>query len=770
MAGVDDRPSPTIRVSDGAASVRVVSARPEQTGPPLTDQDIGPTTPGSAGSVETFPARYAQTRRFSLGVPRNLTVLDDRRVLFLRSRNGRDPVLCLWLLERGDDGVEQRVLVDPTNLATDDADLPDAELARRERARESAGGIVGYAVDRAGTRACFVLAGTLHVVELATGAITAPPARGPVFDPRLSPDGSRVAYVSGDDLRVVDLDGPDGDRPLATAGSPAHSWGRAEFVAAEERQRSRGYWWSPDGDRLLATRVDESQVQTWWIADPAHPERQPRSIRYPSAGTANALVSLHLLDLDGGSQTINWDDDGRFEYLGNVVWSRGHAPIVVRQTRSQREVSMAELDLDTLTLTDRRVIEDDIWVELIPGSPTPCSHGLLTIEDLPAPGPDGADRRALVLDGRPVTGAGLNIRSVVGVVGDLASVTAWTVPTEIHVVAVDLAGASDPIRLTDEPGVHGAVVGRTSGGSDLLVAISASRPETKGVEISIHPLDVGDGADGLAEPVAWIEDLSLPSPLAALPAFAQLGPDRLESALFLPSDYDGSSSLPVLLDPYGGPHAQRVLKHHTPHLVSQWFAEQGFAVLVTDGRGTPGRGPAWERQVSGDLAEPVLTDQLEALDAAADEFDILDLDRVAIRGWSFGGYLAALAVLRHPDRFHAAIAGAPVTSWRLYDTYYTERYLGRPDLQPRHYDHTDLLAEADKLARPLLLIHGLADDNVVAAHTLRLSSALLAAGAPHRVLPLSGVTHMTPQEVVAENLLWLQLAFLREALGIEAAP
>jgi dipeptidyl-peptidase-4 len=221
----------------------------------------------------------------------------------------------------------------------------------------------------------------------------------------------------------------------------------------------------------------------------------------------------------------------------------------------------------------------------------------------------------------------------------------------------------------------------------------------------------------------------------------------------------------VLLDPYGGPHHRQVLAARDRFLVSQWFADQGFAVLVTDGRGTPGRGPAWERAVWRDLAGPVLDDQVEALAAVAADHPELDLRRVAIRGWSFGGYLAALAVLRRPDVFHAAVAGAPVTDWRLYDTHYSERYLGDPAADPDSYRRNSLLADAAKLERPLLLIHGLADDNVVAAHTLRLSNLLLAAGRPHNVLPLSGVTHLAVQEAVAESLLHLQLAFLRDALG-----
>ena len=176
------------------------------------------------------------------------------------------------------------------------------------------------------------------------------------------------------------------------------------------------------------------------------------------------------------------------------------------------------------------------------------------------------------------------------------------------------------------------------------------------------------------------------------------------------------------------------------------------------------RGRSWDRAVRDDIAAVTLEDQVTALHEVAAKEPDLDLERVAIRGWSFGGYLAAMAVLRRPDVFHAAIAGAPVTDWALYDTFYTERYLGMPDEAPEVYERTSLLPDAPNLRRPLLLIHGLADDNVVAAHSLQLSSALLAAGRPHDVLPLSGVTHMTPQPVVAENLLLLQLDWLRRAL------
>jgi dipeptidyl-peptidase-4 len=657
-------------------------------------------------------------------------------LIFLRTRSGGDPVTCLW---SSDPDGTTRLLVDPARLGEDDGALPPEERARRERAREAAGGIVSYSTDQVAKVAAFSLSGQLHVVDLHTGDCRALPATGPVFDPRLDPTGARVAYVRGPTLRVVDLDGP--DRELASDDDPDVSWGSAEFVAAEEMGRSRGYWWSPDGDRLLATRVDVAPVEQWWIGDPANPAQAPTGHRYPRAGTANARVQLVELDLSGSRRPVDWDDDGRFEYLADVVWARGRPALVIRQTRDQKRVAISALD-DTGALRDLRILEDEVWVELVPGSPAWAGDRLVTVEDR------GAARR-LCVDGEPVGPEQLQVRSVVHADDRAVIVTASEDPTEVHVHRFGLDGSTR--QLTTEPGVHGAAAAR---GGMWLSSSTLARPGS-----SVRFLSA-DGGSHAVESVAEVPVLR------AAPRLLRSAGRGVRSALLLPADHDGSTALPVLCDPYGGPHALRVVKSQNAHLSSQWFADQGFAVLVADGRGTPGRGPAWERAVAGDLATPVLEDQLEALDDAASEHPFLDLDRVAIRGWSFGGYLAALAVLRRPDRFAAAIAGAPVTTWRLYDTHYTERYLGHPDQDPDAYDRSDLLADAARLERPLLLIHGLADDNVVAAHTLQLSTALLAAGRQHEVLPLSGVTHMTPQEVVAENLLHLQLAFLRRALGL----
>jgi dipeptidyl-peptidase-4 len=256
--------------------------------------------------------------------------------------------------------------------------------------------------------------------------------------------------------------------------------------------------------------------------------------------------------------------------------------------------------------------------------------------------------------------------------------------------------------------------------------------------------------------------------------FHRVGDRRLSVGVVLPRGHTAKGGsggkLPVLMAPYGGPGHQTVMAASSLWLEAQWFADQGFAVVVADGRGTPGRGPAFEREVHLDLAGPVLEDQVDALHGAARQVEDLDLTRVGIKGWSFGGYVAALAVLARPDVFHAAVAGAPVTDWGLYDTYYTERFLGHPDVEPGAYLRSSLLPLAPGLRRPLLLMHGLADDNVFAAHTLALSSALLSAGRPHTVLPLPGITHVAGREDVSEKLLLAQVDFLRRALRQPLGP
>ncbi|MGW2128220.1 prolyl oligopeptidase family serine peptidase [Streptomyces coelicoflavus] len=698
---------------------------------------------------DSFPKRHARTQRFTLGAPRSFTVAPDgSRVAFLRSGTGTDRANSLWILDVEKGG--ERVAADPRALLGGAGErLSPEERARRERSREGGAGIVGYATDGAVELASFALSGRLFAAELRVGTARELPAPGPVIDPRPSPDGRHIAYVARGALRVVGAEG-DGDRALAEPDGEGVTYGLAEFVAAEEMSRDRGFWWSPESDRLLVARVDDTPVQRWWISDPAHPERDPRHVPYPAAGTPNADVRLFAVGLDGGRTEVLWDR-ARYPYLARVHWSAAGAPLLLVQARDQR--SQLYLAVDTESGTTRMVHadEDPTWLELFPGVPCWSPSGqLVRIAD-----EGGA--RVLAVGERPLTGAQLHLRAVLDVGADdvLVSASAGeeaadTEIGEVHVYRVNELGVE---RLSQEPGVHSAV---RAGGVIVLVSAGLDRPGAR-----VQVLRDGKRAATVA---SYAEDPGL-SPRVTL---TQGGARRVPCAVLMPTDYHGDTPLPVLLDPYGGPHGQRVVAAHNAHLTSQWFADQGFAVVVADGRGTPGRSPAWEKAVKDDVAAVVLQDQVDALQALAADFP-LDLNRVAIRGWSFGGYLAALAALRRPDVFHAAVVGAPVTDLRLYDTHYEERYVGDPREQPEVYRRNSViddegLVDAAEPHRPMMVIHGLADDNVAVAHSLRLSSALLAAGRPHEVLPLSGVTHMTPQESVAENLLLLQVDFLKRSL------
>jgi dipeptidyl-peptidase-4 len=683
--------------------------------------------------MESFPRQFARTRRFTCGAPRTVTVADDgSRVLFLRSSSGDDPINALWCLDPVTG--EERLLVDPGALLAEGGHDSNRERARRERAREVGEGIVAYDGLPDLSRVCFVLAGRVFLADVGEGRVVELLSSGDAFDPRLSPDGASVAYVSGRGVRIT---GAGGDHRLIGGSTDTVSWGSAEFVAAEEMGRMRGHWWAPDAGHLLVARVEVAPVAEWWIASPVEPWSTPRAIRYPAAGTANAVVGLGIVVLDGTVVDVDWSRDGEFEYLADVQWIEGSPPMLVAQTRDQRTLVVLEVDPSTGSVGEVYRVVDDDWVDLVPGAPCRWGGALVTVEGR-------GETRRLVVDGEALSPDGLQVRRIVGVDGDRVVVCASIDPLDVDVVAIGRDGSVDV--LASGGGVHAAAVG----GGVLAVSVA----DLDGSRLTVGEHRVASFAE---EPA-----------VSPTPTFHVVGERDLRAAVLFPSGASGhdGSPLPVLLDPYGGPHAQRVQRVRGQFLTSQWFADQGFAVVVVDGRGTPGRGPAWERMVRGDLAQPVLEDQVDALHALAVADDRLDLSRVAIRGWSFGGYLAALAVLRRPDVFHAAIAGAPVTDWRLYDTHYTERYLGHPDEEPLNYECTDLCAEAGSLTRPLLLIHGLADDNVVAAHTLAFSRALLEAGRPHQVLPLSGVTHMTPQEEVAENLLLLQLEFLQEALGL----
>lgn len=781
-------------------------------------------------AIKHFSRLRARTLRFGCGAPRSAqTVGDGSRALFLRSDGPEDLVTALWLSWFDESGEHHETkLADPRELlgaTADSEDVPAEEKARRERAREGGTGIVGYSSDDDGNRIVFTINGRLfltdidwndetgapepHTRELAGEWLDEDPAMyTPVLNPRIAPDGEHVLYTTGSYLMLVDIGGELGDRITAVYGvsvededgNPAeNTWkiGLAEFVAGEEMDRYDGFWWAPDSQHVLFESFDTADEPTWYISDPADPEKRADGRRYPRALTRNADVYLTVITLAfdendryagiTGNADVDWDREA-YEYVAAVHWRRGHDPLVLVQNRRQTRDQVLEVAVtaDGAALGATRVLEEhanDQWIDLIHGTPayTPDGRLVCPLNDM------AADTNRLTVDGRPFTPAGWNVRAVLDVTDDdvLAVVQrAPEIATEVPRAWAGSGAASDAESLF---GGHDArsfdVVSMGYDGSIAPVTTdpgqwTASRGE-RGIVVSGRDMRSARAQMRhiLGEQSATISSTAAEPGFAPNVTFTRLGEHQLYTAIIAPSPsspYAHADKLPVLMKPYGGPGFQQVVASQSFYWEGQWWADQGFLVVTADGRGTTGRGPAWDRAIFENMKGVTLADQIEAVNALPEAVSRLnadgrrpgvpmpDLDKVCMIGWSYGGFLSALAVLDAPNVFKAACAGAPPTDWTLYDTHYTERYLG---LDPDVYRRNGIVQDAPGLVRPLMLIHGFADDNVTIAHSLRLSQALMASGRPHTFLPLTGITHMTNDETVAENLLTLQRDFLRDALA-----
>ncbi len=616
-----------------------------------------------------FPELAARTHGFTRGAPHQVTVaVDGSRVLFLRSAGPEDPTDNLWALDLPAEG-----------------DEPAAERLVAE------GPIDAYAADPLARVVALVTAGRLRRVDLRTGAVTEVAATGPVTDARPDPTGTRISYLSAaGELRVIEPDGTDG----LLAGEGTHvSWGRAEEVAARDFGRRRGYWWSPDGQSLLAARVDDTRVTRVEIGEPpvtvtrsrTKPPKAPGpsdgagQIRRALAGGVNAEVSLHLLDLDGGWVDVHWDRE-IYPYLGIVSWADG-SPLITALRRSQSHGLILAVDRRTGETQVHAELADPRWVHPIPGTPRHLADGRVLVGGEIAH--DGCDARCLFADGTLLTPPSLYVRRVVGrlgpraaggELGDLLIEASEAEPAEQHLYRVRGAssGAMVVHRLTTAPGWHTAACA-----ADTVVTGFRSWSHDTTRWVVLHA----------GNEIAELTD-HVPAS-GQLPTVDRVTDRKLPSAVLYPPGHVFGRRVPVLLLLGDDPTRQQVRADNRNFAFARPWTAAGYAVVLIDGRGTLGVSPGFEKVTHRRLADIALADQIDGLRAAADKHPDLDLRRVAALGEGYGGWLAAGLAARRPDAVQAAVAIAPWDFGEI-SVPLAERYLGPRESESEVYARHEL--------------------------------------------------------------------------------
>lgn len=701
---------------------------------------------------------HAATRGFMLGRPvRAKPTPDGKAVLFLRSAGPRSPRLALYEFDAATGKTSE--LLTPEQILQGGAEkLSPEEKARRERMRISTAGFSDYHFSPDGSQILVMLSGRLFLLDRAKKSIRElKTGRGTLQDPKFSPDGKQIAYVRGHDVYVCDL-AADRERAVTAGGSEKLTHGLAEFVAQEEMHRFSGFWWAPDGKFIVYEEANADGVETWHVADPAKPERAGQPFFYPRPGKANVTARLGVAPIAGGETVwIEWDVK-KYPYLARVVWSK-HGPLTATaQTRDQKELILLKADPKTGKTTPLVTETDSAWVNLHADGPLWLADGsfVRTGETEKKPGGPRLEHRSA--NGKllhVLAGPKEGYQALLAVTPKTRRIVyrASPDPTQSHIF---LRAPEDdrPMSLTNTPGVFNATFSKDHS-IYVLHALSAdAMPKT-----TVHKAN----GDAIGE----LPSVALDPPFVPRAEVLKIGGEPgFYASIVRPRNFDAKKKYPVIVDVYGGPGHNRVLSPMHARLLDQWLADQGFIVVSIDNRGTPGRGRDWERAIYQKFGSVPLEDQVAGLQALGRRFPEMDAERVGIVGWSFGGYLSALAVLRRPEVFKAAVAGALVADWFDYDTHYTERYLGVPEKKddPAYRD-ASLLTYAKDLKRPLLLIHGTADDNVYFRHSLRLADALFREGKDFELVPLSGLTHMVPDPLVMERLWTRIVGHFRKHLG-----
>lgn len=681
---------------------------------------------------------------------------DGSRVTFLRGKDENRNQLDLWEYDIASG--QTRMLVDSKVVLPGEETLSDAEKARRERQRIAGqSGIVDYQWAPDARQLLFPLGGELYLYDLSKSGSDAvrqlTGGGGFATDPKVSPRGGFVSFVRARNLWVIDL-ATGAERQLTTDGSEVIGNGVAEFVADEEMNRHTGYWWAPDDSGIAYARIDESPVPVQKRYE-VYPDRtEVVEQRYPAAGDDNVRVTLHVVAPQGGAVTDVDLGNNPDIYLARVQWRDAQRLTFQRQSRDQQTLDLIETTLATgaqrTLVTERartwvplhdslRFLDDGrfVWSSERDG----FQHLYLASED-------GRRMTQLTRGHWPVDEL-LAVDATAGLVyfrAGMALEDGKALPraTESRLYSAGLDGTQAYTALSREPGMHGASFARNAS-----VYVDSWSNTTTPPQIALHRADGTRIATLVENDLAAADHPYAPFLAAHRPTeFGTLtaadGRTPLHYSLIKPADFDEAKPHPVVVFVYGGPAAQTVLNTwpgRADASFHQYLAQQGYVVFSLDNRGTPRRGrdfvgALYERQGTVEVE-----DQLRGVEWLKSQ-PWVDGDRIAVNGWSNGGYMTLMLLAKAPDAYACGIAGAPVADWALYDTHYTERYMNLPKANVDGYREASVFTHADNIKpNALLLIHGMADDNVLFTNATQLMSQLQQAGTPFELMTYPGAKH-----------------------------
>jgi len=660
---------------------------------------------------------------------------DGKLVTLLKPRENEKDRLDLWAVDTATGA--QRMLVDSKKAGTG-ADLSEAEKMQRERDRSVAGssGIATYDWAPDGRNILVPVDGDLYLAALDGKVTRLTDTPEGELNGIVSPKGGYVSYVREGNFFVQPIDGK--ARQLTNDASDMLSWGVAEFVAQEEMDRRTGYWWAPDEARIAVARVDESPVGIVTRTAIGGEGTKVYQQRYPAAGTANALVDLYIMRPDGTRQTKVDLGPDRDIYLARVDWSKdGKTLYVQRENRDQTRLDLLAVDPGT---GKAKVVLTEIaksWINLS-NNFTPLSDGSFLWWSEKT----GHGHLYHIRDSQwtPLTSGGWEVRDIIGV-DESKGLVYFTANREtpleqqVYVAPIDKAG---PLRqLTRNGWWNDAVM---DGKASRIVVSRSNTDQPKQVYL----------ADANGKQLQWLEENAIRGEHPYAPYLAAHAKTRFSTLKagdgttlhirIMTPPLEPGKRYPVFMLHYGGPGGGRQVTNQWGAPIYQYLVSKGWVVFAIDNRGTPDRGKAFEDHIFRAMGTVEVDDQLKGVEWLKNQ-PYVDPHRIATYGWSYGGYMSLKLLEKAPGVFSAAIAGAPVTKWELYDTHYTERYLGKPQDKPSAYPASDAVDDSVKIKDPLLLIHGMSDDNVVFDNATAIVAKMQRAGIPFEMMAYPGQTH-----------------------------